>query len=182
MPIHFRCPHCDKLLAIGTRKGGAQINCPLCDQVVVVPRRTDMELPTTTVVPPDLPPAWWTDGPAADANAWWIAAASPSPAPEAAITTTPAPSIPPPLPEAIVSAPALESANDLLGFGPAINPTISSPQRAVSTAQSFSRTHVLILAGGAGRRSRPGRHRTGPAARTHGRRDGATAGTARPDS
>ncbi len=53
MPIHFRCPHCAKLLALGTRQGGTQIQCPLCTRLLTVPRRTEVNVPTTTVMPPD---------------------------------------------------------------------------------------------------------------------------------
>lgn len=84
MLIHFRCPHCDKLLAIGTHKGGAQISCPMCMRQIAVPPRTEVELPATTVVVlPDLSPEWWLDAPAvaeaAPADAWWLTANSPPP-------------------------------------------------------------------------------------------------------
>ncbi|MGH7226455.1 MAG: hypothetical protein ACRELF_24835, partial [Gemmataceae bacterium] len=106
MPIHFRCPHCDKLLAIGTRKGGTQIHCPLCAHLVTVPPRTEVDLPTTTVVPPELPQSWWTDAPkspptpeppvppSSDSESWWIA--------------TPPAAVPPPLPQTIPETEAPE--------------------------------------------------------------------------
>jgi phage FluMu protein Com len=87
--IHFRCPHCERLLAIGTHKGGAQINCPMCTHPVTVPPRTEVELPTTTVVLPDVASEWWMDAPAvaepkeaalpsspppAREDAWWLTA------------------------------------------------------------------------------------------------------------
>ncbi len=30
MPIRFRCPHCNRLLGIATRKAGTDIPCPQC--------------------------------------------------------------------------------------------------------------------------------------------------------
>lgn len=84
MPIHFRCPHCDKLLALGKRKGGTQLPCPLCNQIVTVPPRTEVELPTTIVAPSDAGQAWWLDAatteeqpkkdapPAPPPEAWWV--------------------------------------------------------------------------------------------------------------
>ena len=85
--IHFRCPHCEKLLAIGPHKGGAQINCPMCAHPVTVPPRTEVEVPATTVVLPDLSAEWWLDAPAAEAkptppaepDAWWLTTEPPPP-------------------------------------------------------------------------------------------------------
>lgn len=37
MPIRFRCPHCNKLLGIATRKAGTDIGCPQCAGLVTVP-------------------------------------------------------------------------------------------------------------------------------------------------
>lgn len=83
MLIHFRCPHCEKLLAIGSHKGGAQINCPMCTHPVTVPPRTEVEVPATTVVVlPDLSAEWWLDAPDVEAksapstapDAWWLTA------------------------------------------------------------------------------------------------------------
>jgi hypothetical protein len=37
VPIQFRCPACDRLLSIATRKAGARIACPNCTAVVTVP-------------------------------------------------------------------------------------------------------------------------------------------------
>jgi HEAT repeat protein len=37
MPIRFYCPECSKPLAIGTRKAGARIACPICKGEVTVP-------------------------------------------------------------------------------------------------------------------------------------------------
>ncbi|HEY7308495.1 MAG TPA: hypothetical protein VH643_03935 [Gemmataceae bacterium] len=88
MLIHFRCPHCDRLLAIGTHKGGAQINCPMCAHPVTVPPRTEVEVPATTVVLPDRAAEWWLDASAADEakpappaepDAWWLTSESQPP-------------------------------------------------------------------------------------------------------
>ena len=38
MPIRFRCPHCNRLLGIATRKAGTDIPCPQCAGLVTVPR------------------------------------------------------------------------------------------------------------------------------------------------
>lgn len=129
MPIHFRCPHCDKLLALGTRQGGTQIHCPMCDRVITVPPRTQVQLPTATVVLPDAGQAWWMDAPPVlppkaepppagtrvspavvpsdPADAWWLTAPESPTAPENAITTSP-PNASPPLPEALASPPSTE--------------------------------------------------------------------------
>jgi phage FluMu protein Com len=37
MPIRFRCVYCDKLLGIAKRKAGAVVNCPQCQQPLIVP-------------------------------------------------------------------------------------------------------------------------------------------------
>jgi phage FluMu protein Com len=115
VPIHFRCPHCDKLLAIGTRKGGTRIPCPLCDRLVTVPPRTEVQLPTTTVAPPEVGQAWWLDAPVpvppppkesggeppppSPPDAWWVTAPAPPPSSVAA-DIPPPPEPPPPEPPA----------------------------------------------------------------------------------
>jgi biopolymer transport protein ExbD len=37
MPIHYRCPGCQHLLSITTRKAGVEVPCPLCGELSVVP-------------------------------------------------------------------------------------------------------------------------------------------------
>lgn len=37
MPIRFRCPGCDGLLSIATRKSGTEIQCPKCAEALIVP-------------------------------------------------------------------------------------------------------------------------------------------------
>lgn len=37
MPIRFRCPGCDGLLSIATRKAGAEVACPKCREGLIVP-------------------------------------------------------------------------------------------------------------------------------------------------
>ncbi|MDB5336441.1 MAG: Biopolymer transport protein ExbD/TolR [Planctomycetaceae bacterium] len=37
MPIHYRCPSCDQLLSITTRKAGHEVPCPQCGAITVVP-------------------------------------------------------------------------------------------------------------------------------------------------
>jgi phage FluMu protein Com len=136
VPIHFRCPHCEKLLALGTRQGGTQIQCPLCARPITVPRRTEINLPTTTVMPPDLAQAWWMDAPpvappippipaeppsspTAPAEGWWLTANPPSPPSESAVST------PPPLPEVVALLFAL-----LRGSPPADKPANTKKDRA----------------------------------------------------
>jgi phage FluMu protein Com len=130
VPIHFRCPHCEKLLAIGTAKGGTQIHCPMCTRLLTVPPRTEVKLPTTTVMPPDLAqPAWWMEAPPAvppqpespaPPDTWWLAANVP-----------PAPSVPPQLPQPLVFEPAAKT--------PALDTN--------STARFFTPVQVLLILG-----------------------------------
>ena len=37
MPIRFRCPDCETVLSIATRKAGTPIACPKCGEEVLVP-------------------------------------------------------------------------------------------------------------------------------------------------
>lgn len=37
MPIRFRCVYCDKLLGIARRKAGSVVNCPQCNEKLIVP-------------------------------------------------------------------------------------------------------------------------------------------------
>lgn len=37
MPIRFRCVYCEKLLGIARRKAGAVVNCPHCNEKLIVP-------------------------------------------------------------------------------------------------------------------------------------------------
>ena len=126
MPIHFRCPHCDKLLALGARKAGTQLPCPLCARILTVPPRTEVNLPTTIVVPPEL-----THGEVPiDADAWWLTTSSSVPAPPATVSTTePEANVPPTLPEPLKEPFPVEP--------PALAPTVL-----------LSRTNVLLLIGG----------------------------------
>ncbi len=122
MPIHFRCPHCEKLLALGTHKGGTQIHCPMCDHLVTVPPRTEVELPTTTVVPADPAPP--------PVEAWWLSAG------------------PPPLSEAITATAVPAPVTDPLVLETAPKPTAASSEGTITAAGFFTRQHGLILAGG----------------------------------
>ncbi|MBN9523321.1 hypothetical protein J0H58_33215 [bacterium] len=45
MPIRFRCPHCNRLLGIATRKAGTEIACPQCGVSVSVPRPVGSDAP-----------------------------------------------------------------------------------------------------------------------------------------
>jgi len=172
VPIHFRCPHCEKLLAIGTAKGGTQIHCPLCARLITVPPRTEVKLPTTTVMPPNLAQAWWMDAPLVappqsppssetpspppPANAWWLTANAPSPPAETTSTAAKPPSIPPPLPEAIISSPTTEPPPDLLVFEPPTKtpPSVEhalqeygSESRSEAVTRFFTPLHIGLVVG-----------------------------------
>jgi gluconolactonase len=84
VPIRFRCSHCDKPLALGTRMAGAQLNCPVCGGPVTVPTSQDSHpLPPAESLP--LP------SPLADPSApWWIE-------PPPALINPRAPAVPPPI-------------------------------------------------------------------------------------
>jgi phage FluMu protein Com len=157
VPIHFRCPHCDKLLAIGTRQGGTQIHCPMCDRVITVPPRTQVQVPTTTVVLPDVSQAWWLDAPPVlppnlepppPAEAWWLTAHEPPASTENAITTAP-PIVPPPLPEAIAPSPDSEPSPNPLVFEPSPQapPVANEKTSPVKKPRPFPRKSVYLLAG-----------------------------------
>lgn len=45
MPIRFRCPHCNRLLGIATRKAGTEIACPQCAVPVTVPKPAGGDAP-----------------------------------------------------------------------------------------------------------------------------------------
>jgi phage FluMu protein Com len=157
VPIHFRCPHCDKLLAIGTRQGGTQIHCPMCDRVITVPPRTQVQVPTTTVVLPDVGQAWWLDAPpilppnaesSPPADAWWLTAHEPPASPENAIPATP-PSTPLPLSETIVPPPVSEPPPNALVFEPPPETLPVAKEMIAPKQQSrpFPRKYVFLVAG-----------------------------------
>ena len=54
MPIRFRCVYCDKLLGIARRKAGAVVNCPQCQQPLIVP--SPEPEPTAAAGRPAAPP------------------------------------------------------------------------------------------------------------------------------
>ena len=37
MPIQFRCPHCNQMLSISTKRAGSKIVCPACTEEALVP-------------------------------------------------------------------------------------------------------------------------------------------------
>ncbi len=56
MPIQFRCPHCRVKLSIARRKAGTCVNCPSCQQRVLVPipqELAEAAEPALTHDPPD---------------------------------------------------------------------------------------------------------------------------------
>jgi hypothetical protein len=161
VPIHFRCPHCDKLLALGMDKGGTQIHCPLCAQLITVPPRTEVKLPTTTVLSTAEAQNWWLGAPPLDepprspppveapppqppteAEPWWTAA--PSEAPPLPPPTAP---LPPP-PEAIAPPAAPEVAMEVVVPESAEQPVLRRPKRRpLVTLPPLPRSHLLILVG-----------------------------------
>ncbi len=44
MPIHYRCPNCDQLLSITSRKAGQEAPCPQCGVITTVPLPDDERL------------------------------------------------------------------------------------------------------------------------------------------
>ena len=57
MPIRFRCPGCEGLLSIATRKAGAEIGCPKCGEGLIVPPPSGDPQPDVEPAPPPEPPA-----------------------------------------------------------------------------------------------------------------------------
>jgi biopolymer transport protein ExbD len=53
MPIHYRCPSCEQLLSITTRKAGHEVPCPQCGALTVVPLEDSAGLSSAVEVPPD---------------------------------------------------------------------------------------------------------------------------------
>ena len=45
MPIRFRCPSCDGLLSIATRKAGTEVACPKCREGLIVPSPAEATAP-----------------------------------------------------------------------------------------------------------------------------------------
>lgn len=53
MPIHYRCPSCDQLLSITTRKAGHEVPCPQCGALTVVPLEDSAGVSSVAEEPPD---------------------------------------------------------------------------------------------------------------------------------
>lgn len=53
MPIHYRCPSCDQLLSITTRKAGHEVPCPQCGALTVVPLEDSAGVSSAAEEPPD---------------------------------------------------------------------------------------------------------------------------------
>jgi hypothetical protein len=79
MPIRFRCPHCNRLLGIATRKAGRDIACPQCGVSVSVPKPAGGELPAAR----ELDEIDALLGHAAGSNGVFVAEPAPPPAPAA---------------------------------------------------------------------------------------------------
>src|SRR5438067_2043329 len=58
MPIRFRCRHCNQLLGIARRKAGTPVQCPTCQQQVLVPPVDEVGSALEgSALPPAAPPA-----------------------------------------------------------------------------------------------------------------------------
>src|SRR5262245_40447421 len=106
----------------------------MCDRVITVPPKTQVQVPTATVVLPDVGQAWWLDAPpilppkseppptppvvpSSPTDAWWLTTHEPPVSPGIAIAAAP-PSVPAPLPETIAPAQASESLPKVLVIEP----------------------------------------------------------------
>ena len=98
MPIRFRCPHCQGLSSIATRRAGSIVACPTCGQDVLVPEH-DL-FAASPVIPPleestasPQPAAEFADvaesSPAPPAEATPPVAAAPTAAPDAVVVPEP---------------------------------------------------------------------------------------------
>jgi phage FluMu protein Com len=52
MPVRFLCPHCNQLLAVSSRKAGAQVNCPKCGAAIIVPEAAASEVSVSSMTSP----------------------------------------------------------------------------------------------------------------------------------
>lgn len=63
MPIRFRCEHCQQRLSVGSKKAGAVVLCPKCNNKIVVPSETPTEEARPAVGLPQPPAATFEDAP-----------------------------------------------------------------------------------------------------------------------
>ncbi|MEC7556902.1 MAG: biopolymer transporter ExbD [Planctomycetota bacterium] len=52
MPIRFRCPSCNQVLSVSSRKAGHKVRCPACQSGLKIPSLETTTTPTPTEEPP----------------------------------------------------------------------------------------------------------------------------------
>jgi len=52
MPIRFRCPSCNQVLSVSSRKAGHKVRCPACQSGLKIPSLATTTTPTPTEEPP----------------------------------------------------------------------------------------------------------------------------------
>jgi len=52
MPIRFRCPSCNQVLSVSSRKAGQKVRCPACQSGLKIPSLETTATPTPTEEPP----------------------------------------------------------------------------------------------------------------------------------
>ena len=52
MPIRFRCPSCNQVLSVSSRKAGNKVRCPACQSGLKIPSLETTTTPTSTEEPP----------------------------------------------------------------------------------------------------------------------------------
>lgn len=55
MPIQFRCPNCNQMLSISTRRAGSMIVCPACTEETLVPAADGAPVPPAATLKPSIP-------------------------------------------------------------------------------------------------------------------------------
>lgn len=136
MPIRFRCPHCNRLLGIATRKAGTEIACPQCAVPVTVPKPAGGDAPAAR----ELDEIDALLGHAAGSNGVFVAEVAPPPAPAAPPPRPRAEPIRPPAavaPKPAPPAPAKKKSGDslfenddvdaLLGLPSELPPPVAGP-------------------------------------------------------
>jgi predicted RNA-binding Zn-ribbon protein involved in translation (DUF1610 family) len=63
MPVRFLCPHCNQLLAVSSRKAGAQVNCPKCGAAIIVPDAVEESTVSASPSPQQIQISTPADGP-----------------------------------------------------------------------------------------------------------------------
>jgi phage FluMu protein Com len=69
MPVRFLCPHCNQLLAVSSRKAGAQVNCPKCTAAIIVPEVATESTASSTASPQHFQTSTPAGGPTSEITA-----------------------------------------------------------------------------------------------------------------